>query len=44
MKFRFSDFKTSPKTILSTVMMHVRFPFSVRQVEDLFHERVIGVS
>jgi len=30
---------TSPKIILLAVMMYIRFPLSLRQVEDLLHER-----
>ncbi|MDC3222293.1 IS6 family transposase, partial [Planktomarina sp.] len=37
-------FKTSPEIILLAVMLYVRFPLSLRNVEDLFHERGIDVS
>ena len=37
-------FKTSPTVIQLAVMMYVRFPLSLRQVEDLLHERGIDVS
>lgn len=40
----FRYFRTSPEIIRLAVMMHVRFPFSLRNVEDLLHERGIGVS
>jgi putative transposase len=37
-------FKTSPEIIRLAVMMYVRFPLSLRQVEDLLHERGIDIS
>jgi len=37
----FRYFKTSPKIIRLTVMMYVRFPLSLRNVEDPLHERGI---
>ena len=37
-------FKTSPDIIQLAVMMYVRYPLSLRQVEDLLHERGIDVS
>ena len=37
-------FKTSPAIIQLAVMMYVRYPLSLRQVEDLLHERGIDVS
>ena len=40
----FRYFKTSPDVIRLTVMMYVRFPLSLRNVEDLLHERGIDVS
>jgi len=40
----FKYFKTSPEIIRLTVMMYIRFPLSLRQVEDLLHERGINVS
>ena len=40
----FRYFKTSPEIIRLAVMMDVRFPLSVRNVEDLLHERSIDVS
>jgi putative transposase len=36
-------FKTSPEIIRLAVMMYVRFPLSLRNVEDLLHERGIDV-
>ena len=44
MKNPFRYFKTSPEVIRLAVMMYVRFPLSLRQVEDLPHERGIDVS
>jgi putative transposase len=40
----FRYFKTSPEIIRLAVMMYVRFPLSLRNVEDLPHERGIDVS
>ncbi len=40
----FRYFKTSPEVIRLAVMMYVRFPLSLRNVEDLLHERGVGVS
>jgi len=40
----FRYFKTSPKIIRLAVMMYVRFPLSLRNVEDLLHERGILIS
>jgi putative transposase len=39
----FRYFKTSPEVIRLTVMLYVRFPLSLRNVEDLLHERGIEV-
>jgi len=36
--------KTSPKIIRLAVMTHFRFPLSLRNVEDLLHERGIELS
>ena len=36
-------FKTSPEVIRLAVMMYVRFPLSLRNVEDLLHERGIDI-
>ena len=44
MKNPFHYFKTSPEIIRLAVMMYVRFPLSLRQVEDLLHERGIGIG
>jgi putative transposase len=40
----FRDFKTSPEIIRLAVMMYVRFLLSLRNVEDLLHERGIDIS
>ncbi len=40
----FKYFKTSPEIILLTVMLYIRFPLLLRNVEDLLHERGIDVS
>ncbi|MEO0467002.1 MAG: IS6 family transposase, partial [Pseudomonadota bacterium] len=42
-KYPFRYFKTSPEIIQLAVMMYVRFPLSLRNVEDLLHERGIDV-
>ena len=39
----FRYFKTSPEIIQLAVMMYVRFPLSLRNAEDLLHERGIDV-
>ena len=43
MRNPFRCFKTSPEIIRMAVMMYVRFPLSLRQVEDLLHERGIDI-
>ena len=40
----FRYFKTSPEIIRLAVMMYVRFPLSLRNVDDLLHERGIDIS
>jgi putative transposase len=40
----FRYFKTSPEIIRLAVMLYIRFPLSLRNVEDLLHERGIDVS
>ena len=40
----FKYFKTSREIIRLAVMMYVRFPLSLRNVEDLLHERGIDVN
>ena len=42
-KSPFRYFKTSPEIIQLAAMMYVRFPLSLRNVEDLLHERGIDV-
>ncbi len=44
MKNPFRYFKTSPEIIRLAVMMYVRYAMSLRNVEDLLHERGIEVS
>ena len=44
MKNPFRYFKTSPEIIRLAVMMCVRFPLSLRNIEDFLHERGIDVS
>jgi putative transposase len=39
----FRYFRTSPEVIRLTVMMYVRFPLSLRNIEDMLHERGIDV-
>jgi putative transposase len=39
----FKYFKTSPEIIRLAVMMYVRYPLSLRNVEDLLHERGIVI-
>ena len=43
MRNPFRYFKTSPEVIRLAVMMYVRFPLSLRQVEDLLHEHGIDI-
>lgn len=40
----FRYFKTSSEIIRLAVMLYIRFPLSLRNVEDLLHERGIEVS
>jgi len=40
----FRNVKTSPEIIRLAVMMYVRFPLSLRNVEDIPHERGVDVS
>lgn len=44
MKNSFRYFKISPEVIRLAVMMYIRFPLSLRQVEELLFERGIDVS
>jgi putative transposase len=39
----FKYFKTSPEIIKLAVMYYVRYPLSLRQVEDILHERGINI-
>lgn len=41
---RFKGFQSSPEIIRLAVMFYVRFPLSLRNVEDLLHERGIEIS
>ncbi len=43
-KSPFRYFRTSPEVIRLAVMMYIRFPLSLRNVEDFLHERGIDVS
>ena len=43
MRNPFKYFKTSPEIIRLAVMMYIRFPLSLRNVEDLLHERGIDI-
>ena len=40
----FKYFKTSPEIIRLAVMVYVRYPLSLRNLEDLLHERGIDIS
>ena len=40
----FRGFRTSADVIRLAVMLYVRFPLSLRNVEDLLHERGIDLS
>jgi putative transposase len=44
MKTPFRYFNSSPEVIRLTVMMYIRYPLSLRQVEDLLFERGIDIS
>src|ERR1700743_2750469 len=43
MRNPFCRFKSSPEVIRLAVMMYVRYPLSLRNVEDLLHERGIAI-
>jgi len=43
MRNPFRYFNSSPEVIRLAMMMYVRFPLSLRQVEDLLHERGIDI-
>lgn len=40
----FRYFKTSPEIIQLAVRMYVRFPLSLRNIDDLLHERGIKLT
>lgn len=40
----FRYFKTSPEIIRLAVMLYIRFPLSLRNVEDILHERGVEIS
>ncbi len=40
----FQDFKTPPEIIRLAVMMYIRFPLSLRIMEDLLHQLGIDIS
>ena len=40
----FKWFKTSPEIFRLAVMLYVRFPLSLRNAEDLLHERGVDAS
>ena len=40
----FRYFKTRPEIIQLAAMLYVSFPLSLRNLEDLLHERGVGVS
>ena len=43
MKYPFRYFNSSSEIIRLTVMMYIRYPLSLRQVEDLLFERGIDI-
>ena len=43
-RFPFRNFKTDPEIIRLTAMLYIRFPLSLRNVEDLLYERRIDIS
>ena len=44
MKSLFRHFISSPEVIRLTVLMYIRYPLSLRQVEDLLFERGINIG
>ena len=44
MKNPFRYFNISPEVIRLAVLMYIRYPLSLRQVEDLLFERGVDVS
>ncbi len=43
-RFSFRSFRTRPEIIRLAVMLFIRFPLSLRNVEDLLHERGVEIS
>jgi putative transposase len=43
-RYPFRYFKTSPEIIRLAVMLYIRLPLSLRNVEGLLHERGIEIS
>ena len=43
MRNPFRYFNSSPEVIRLTVMLYIRYPLSLRQVEDLLFERIIDI-
>jgi len=43
MRNRFRYFNSSPEVIRLTAMMYIRYPLSLRQVEDILFERGIDI-
>ena len=41
---QFCYFKTSPEVIHLAVLLYVRFPLALRNVEDLLYERGVEIS
>jgi putative transposase len=44
MRNPFRYFNSSPEVIRLVVMMYIRYPLSLRQVEDILFERGIDIS
>jgi putative transposase len=44
MRNPFRCFNSSPEVIRLVVMMYIRYPLSLRQVEDILFERGINIS
>ncbi len=44
MRNPFKYFKTSPEIIRLAVIMYIRFPLSLRNVEDVLHERGVDIT
>ncbi len=43
MRNSFHYFNSSPEVIRLVVMMYIRYPLSLRQIEDILFERVIDI-